>query len=103
MMMHLTMDVLLRKYYLQLLFHFFLLCYFHLWSLLLSFFSESYVYGKVLCGTLRFNIKSGRNIDKANSKIFQVNFASFPLVVIGHCFFDPRFYMNGSLVYNLKN
>ena len=29
----------------------------------------------------RFDIKTDRNVDKANSKIFRFNFASFPAIV----------------------
>ena len=35
----------------------------------------------------RFNIKTGRNVDEANSKKFQFNFASFAVIVTGKLFY----------------
>ena len=34
----------------------------------------------------RFDVKAARNIDKPNSKIFQLNFASLPFIVAGKLF-----------------
>ena len=39
-----------------------------------------------LCAPRRFEIKTAKNVDKANSKIFQFNFASFLFSELVSCF-----------------
>ena len=61
----------------QLLFYFFLLIIsiYEVYGFYLAFSSCSNE--KILCVPRTFDIKAAGNVDKANSKIFQFNFASF--------------------------
>ena len=54
---------------------------------------------KTLCAPWRFNIKTDRSVDEANSETFQSIFTSFPFIVIGGCF-AQGFFMHGSLFYS---
>ena len=49
----------------------------------------------------RFDVKAARNIDKANSKIFQFNFESLPFIVAG-TLFCTRILFVRQLVLQLK-
>ena len=54
---------------------------------------------KTLCAPWRFNIKTDRSVDEANSETFESIFSSFPFIVIGCCF-AQGFFMLGSLFYS---
>ena len=54
---------------------------------------------KKLCTSWKFHINRDRSVDKTNSKIFQFNFSSFAIIVIGS-YFVKRFHMHGSLFYS---
>ena len=54
---------------------------------------------KTLCVPWRFNIKTDRSVDEANSETIHSIFSSFPFIVIGCCF-AQGFFMLGSLFYS---
>ena len=54
--------------------------------------------GQFYAGVTKSILKH-KSFDKAKSKIFQYNFASLPLIVIGK-FLTQRFCINGSLFYS---
>ena len=77
----------------QLLFYSFLLiisiCYIYCFCLV------AYLYNNenILRARRILDIKAARNIDKANSKIFQFNFASFCFIVTGKLFYTRVLYI----------